>query len=329
MSRYSIGSLALLIFLAACGAAPTPTSTPISGAGEAAVALIQQQMYSSLTQQAIDNQAIQEGARQTATQQVVNSTATQQAHYEAAQATKRADSATQQAWQVTVSAAKTADAAGTQAAQAAATSTKEMQSTATAQQFLRETSTAEALATVTAEYQTAQAPIVAARATALDIETKKAALALRRAQDTYFLSAYGGWFFALFLAVAFGFFLWKKSQIGIIADESGKVRVVMIGKRALQPELMANPVLDFTDPARVFAPVAGISEEAQLRIVHAAKVVEAIGNLPSGYSRQALGMMAAGLTGQNSSPQVNIQVVSGGSVAPVLDEVEGGLLDDE
>ena len=55
MNRRSLFSLLLMLLLTACsGGEMTPTPTAVSGAANAAIALIQQDMYLRLTQQAIE-----------------------------------------------------------------------------------------------------------------------------------------------------------------------------------------------------------------------------------------------------------------------------------
>jgi hypothetical protein len=326
MNRPLLFSLLVMATLTACAGNATPSATPITDAGGAAVALIQQQMFSNLTQQAIDNQRVQEGAKMTATQQVRDATATQSAHEEAVRMTQRADSATQQAWKVTVAAAQAADAATAQAKIDEKTATAEYHATATQGAMIVATERANNGATATSDYKTQQAPIEDAKKKALDIETKKAELELKRAQDTYWLSAYGGWFFALLVAIAAGFVIWKKSQFGVVLDENGKVRIVMIGKRALLPELMVNPVADFSSKDKVTVPDLGVNAETQSRQAHERNVVDAIAALPQGYPRQAVGL-AGGMMGQPGGAQINIQVLSADRMNPVLDEAEGGLLE--
>jgi hypothetical protein len=319
-SKTCIQVLLFALLLTACGKA-TPTATPVSGAGEAAVAMIQQQMFSNLTQQAIDNARIQEGAKMTATQQIVDATATKSAHEEELRMTQRADSATQQAWKVTVEAAKAQDVATSQAASLHETQTLVAQGEATRGAALVATEKANSGATATADYKTQQAPIAEARAKALALEAKKAELEFNKSKDTYWLSAYGGWFFAICVLIAAGFMLWKKSQVGVISDKDGKVRIVMINQRALQPELMYQPVLDFSDKQIVTAPNLNIPAETQRQIVHETKVVEAISSLPQGYQRQALSL--AGGMASGPAAAVNIQVVQPGNIQPWLDDVQG------
>jgi hypothetical protein len=126
--------------------------------------------------------------------------------------------------------------------------------------------------------------------------------------------------------VAAVFVVWKKSQIGVISDENGRVRVIMINNRALQPDLMFGPVLDFSRKNAVTAPALGGSDELQRQIVHETKIVEAVRALPPGYQRQALGMTAR-MSTPPTGAQINIQVVQPERLGPVLDEVEGHLLD--
>lgn len=167
MSRLLFFSLILALGLTACASEPTPSPTAVSGVGDAAVVMIEQQMYSQLTQQAIENDRIEAGARMTATQQVFDSTATQQVRIENGQATEQSGQATQAAWQVTVDAGKAFDAATLQAASAQGTATAIVQGTATQMAVLGTTATVQAAATATAVEMTVQAPIVAAKAAAL------------------------------------------------------------------------------------------------------------------------------------------------------------------
>jgi hypothetical protein len=91
----------------------------------------------------------------------------------------------------------------------------------------------------------------------------------------------------------------------VFTYENGRVRIIMVNQRALQPDLMFGPVLDFSDKHEVTAPALGIPEETQRQIAHETKVVEAVRSLPPGYQRQALGLAG----GMVQKPAVNIQVI--------------------
>lgn len=306
MNRRSLFSLFFLLLLTACsGGEMTPTPTAVSGAANAAIALIQQDMYLRLTQQAIDNQRIETGARMTATQQVIDATATQARYEDNAKSTQRAESATQQAFSVTVAAAQAFDTATAQAQRTATQAANEHQATATQLAVVGLTATVEAKATAVSEQKTQEAPLIWAKQTAVYAESQKTQIELQKTQATMWVSAWGGWFFALVVLVVAVFVIWKKSQIGVITDENGRVRIVMINQRALQPDLMFNPVLDFSQKNVVTAPALGVSDELQRQITHETKVVEAVRALPPGYQRQAMGLAS----GMVQKPAVNIQVI--------------------
>lgn len=299
-SLFSLPILLLMLLLASCGIQPTPMPTPTPGmdAIEAGVQLIQQDMYLRLTEQAVNNQRIETGAKMTATQQVIDATATQQRYSQDVRSTQQAAASTQQAFQVTVAAAQAFD-----------TATAQAQATATQMAVVGITATVEAKATEIAAQQTQEAPLVWAKQTAVYAESQKTQIELQKTQATMWVSAWGGWFFALVVLAAAIFVLWKKSQIGVIADENGRVRVIMINQRALQPELMFGPVLDFSGKDVVTAPGLGIPEDVQRQINHETKIVEAIRHLPPGYSRQALGLTSS----IAQKPAVNnIQVIQPG-----------------
>ena len=332
MSRRFVFSLVLLglLLLTGCGASsrsqPTATPTPVKGVVDAGVEIIRQDMYLRLTQQAVENERIEAGARMTATQQVIQATSTEQmrrinaqeteqVRKQHAQETAQSNQATQAAWQVTVA-----------AGQAQSTSISEAQSTATQWAVLGTTATVGAAATATAIEMTVQAPVVAAKAEAMDIDIKLARMELEKAQARFWFDAYGGWVVAIVLVAAFGFYLWRKSQVGVIQDKDGSVKIVMIGKDALNPSLMVRPLLTMT-PGGFRAPEL-VPDEMQARQAHERNIVDAVGSLGPGYGRPALG-----LTGSLTSPQqagsVNIQVVQPGQLSDFRREFDAKLLEEE
>jgi hypothetical protein len=314
MNRRSLFSLLLMLLLTACsGSEMTPTPTAVVGAANAAIALIQQDMYLRLTEQAVNNQRIETGARMTATQQVVDATATQARYEDNAKSTQRAESATQQAFAVTVAAAQAFDTATAQAQGTATQAASEQHATATQMAVIGLTATVEAKATAVAEQKTQEAPLIWAKQTAVYAESQKTQIELQKTQATMWVSAWGGWFLALVVLVVAVFVVWKKSQIGVIADENGRVRIVMINQRALQPDLMFGPVLDFSQKNAVTAPALGVSDELQRQIAHETKIVEAVRALPPGYQRQAVGLTG----GMVQKPAVNIQVIQPGETGVI------------
>lgn len=315
MSRRLLFSVLFALCLTACsGERLEATPTAVQGIGNAAVALLEKDMYLRLTQQSIDNERIENAARMTATQQVLDAVSTKVQRQENQQATEQAGEATKAAWQVTVAAGQAHD-----------TATAQAQGTATQQAVIAITVTFEAQATTEADKKTQQAPMIAAQQTAVKVESEKAVLELQKAQSTQWVSAWGPVGLILVALLAGLFYLWKKSQVGVILDENGRVRLVMVNKRALQPDLMFGPVIDFSERRGATAPALGVSDDIQRQIVHETKIVEAISSLPPGYPRQAVGM--AGSLTSNPAAQVKIQVVHPDRLGPVLDEVESGLLE--
>ena len=316
MNRRLPFSLLFMLLLTACGTQPTPLPTPTQSlsAVEAGVQLIQQDMYLRLTEQFVNNLRIEAGARMTATQQILDATATQARYEDNAKSTQRAESVTQQAFAVTIAAAQAFDTATAQAIGTATQAASEQHATATQMAVIGLTATVEAKSTAIAEQKTQEAPIIWARQTAVYAESQKTQIELQKTQATMWVSAWGGWVFALVVLVVAVFVIWKKSQIGVITDENGRVRVIMINNRALQPDLMFGPVLDFSQKNAVTIPNLGSSEELQRQIVHETKIVEAVRALPPGYQRQALG-----LAGGMSTPQasVNIQVIQPGETGMI------------
>ena len=113
--RWVIIAVLLLMLTGCSGEQPKPTPTEVSGVGNAAIALLEKNMYLQLTEQAITNETIKNAAIMTATQQMLDVTATAARHAENLQATQAAGEATKQAWVVTVSAAPARDTATVEA----------------------------------------------------------------------------------------------------------------------------------------------------------------------------------------------------------------------
>ena len=326
----------LVVFLlAGCGdglaAVPTVTPTPVGGIVDAGVDLIRQDMYLRLTQQSIENDRIEAGARMTETQQVMDATATQEQRNKDAQATAQSAQATQQAWQVTVQAGQAFDAATAQAAREQATATAVVQAAATQAAVMAMTQKAESHATEIARQETQQAPVMYAQQTAVFAQARKTEIELAKAETTMWVSAWGGWLFALVVMGLAGFVIWKKSQIGVIpTDQNGKPQMVVINqggqKFLVSPGLMPAPMLTVS---RDGASMPMLVDQAfQEKTTHGAQVIEAIGSLPPGYNRQAMGL-AGGLSAPTGNGSVNIQVVQPGQLENIRHELDAKLIEED
>lgn len=325
-NRIFIFSL-IFLFLAACGSkggvyGATPTPTAEMSAGSAAVALLEQQMYINLTEQAVKAETIKQGAIMTATQQVMDATATESIRQERAQATQQAAHATQQVWNVTVEAARVQDMKTEQAVSDRATSTAEAQASATQMAIIGLTATVSAKETERSDHMTEQAPILAAQVKALEIETEKAQIALDNARAMQWFNTYGIPIIVFCLLLGTGYYIWRKSQVGIVQpDENGNYPLVNVrvhgGWRITKPSNMEGPVIELNKSGTTM-PVL-VDPAIQRQTTHGAQVVEAVKGLPPGYQHQALGMTAS-LT--PSQPAVSIQVVQPNQIGAWVDEAE-------
>lgn len=310
----------LLMVLPGCGESafspPTdpPTPTTDLGISSAVVELLEQEAYIRLTQQYIDNQRIEMGAIMTATQMVIDAAATQQARSDNTTATERSAQTTAQVWQVTVDAAKNSDAA-----------TQQAQATGTAIYHQSVTATVIAAATATTEHKTQMAPIWRADEQAAEARARKTEIELRQAQATEVVDAWWLYILVFVLALAFLYYLWKKSQVGVILDERGRLRIVMVGQTALNPDLMFRPVMDFSN-GQIRAPRLDTPDDTQRQITHEAKIVDAISMLPPSGGNQGVKMLG-NMTSQPGS--VNIQVLQPGQLTDILRELDGKLEEDE
>lgn len=333
--------LFLALMLTGCGkgAGGTPTPTPTTmGAMDAAVALIQEDMKLRLTQQYIEAERLETGAKMTATQQVLDATATQQVHQERAEQTKVAQAATHQAWQVTVQAGYAEGTATAQAAMIKATATAEaemIRTTATAAAAGTSTAIGYVQATGTAQYQATQNVIQAtqeaaawsAQATAQAAQAESAQLAANRERMTNGVIAWGPWALALILTIALGYTLWKKSQVGTIErDENGFMPGLMVshgGQKILfSPDRMAGPVVVMSRNGIITAPQL-VDAAAQDATTRRAQAVEAINALPPQAQRQGMGLMAQTFNGP--APRSTIEVLPQGQIGGWVDEAESKL----
>lgn len=235
--------------LTACGAGqPTvlPTATPGMDAVSAGVQLIQQDMVLRLTQQAIESQRIETGARLTATQQVLDATATALRHAEEAQQTQVASAATRVVWNVTVAAAKAQDEATAQANNIQGTSTAAAQATGTQVAVLGITATVVAAGTATADYKTQQAPIVEAQNRELAARVQSAELAAERERMTNNVMAWGPWVgFAVALVAAIYFARQYLRVRAFKPDERGDAPYLVIdGVKVLDLDAMPGALLN-------------------------------------------------------------------------------------
>jgi hypothetical protein len=319
MTRILLFSIFSSLLLVACAGDNTPTPTPTTeiGAGSALVELLSQEAYSRLTQQSIDSERVKVGAQMTATQMVVNATATQAQALKDDLATQRAGASTQAAWKVTVEAGKARDAATAKAAIDYATQTAVVQGTATQMAVIGLTATVSAAQTMTPAAATQQAPVAWAKNTAIAAEAESAKLTADRQRMTNDVLAWGPILSFSVLLGAFLFYLWRKSQVGVISDERGNVRVVMINGHALNPDLMFGPVLEFLKSGTRM-PALGIPLDMQRQSVRENNIVRGIASMPQGYPAQN-GMRL--LSGMNAGG-VNIQVVQPGQLGAIRDELD-------
>jgi len=316
--------IALALMLTACGGKNTPTPTPTAiSAAEAAVQLIQQDMYLRLTEQAVESERIETSAKMTATQQVIDATSTAQVRAENARATQQSGQATQRAFEVTVQAGYARDTATAQAAAAQGTSTAQAQATATQQAVIGLTATIQAEATATADYKTQQAPLVFAQQTAVFAQAQSADLAAKRERMTNGVIAWGPWVLVVALIGVGIFVTVRKSAIGTVPrDANGMMPGVVIitgqKKQFISPDRMAGPVLT-VDGKAVTAPQL-VPPEVQEATTRRAQAVEAINALPP--QQQNRGMNLMGQTFNPATPRASIEMMDESRVSGWVDEAE-------
>ncbi len=147
---------------------------------------------------------------------------------------------------------------------------------------------------------------------------------LRQAQMTEFAHAWWPYVAALICGSLTIFFFYKKSQFGVVMDERGNVRAVVVGKSVLNLDLMLRPVMEFND-GRAQAPSLGVDDNIQRQIVHETKIVDAISKLPPPMNNQGMKFLG----GMTQQPGVNIQVVQPGQMGGIRAELDARLSEED
>lgn len=313
--------LLLLVFvvLTACGESlpsmPTATPTPTP---DIMVALLQGEIEARATERAVEQIKIRHQAEQTATALIVRATETQQS----AQKTEVIAWVTIQAAQAEgTSTAQAANVIGTSTARAAgdqATSTAQAAGTATQIANLQGTAVVDARHTSVAATSTAEAPFIYAQHTAVYAQAESADLAVRRERMTNDMWAWTPLILIFLVMLASGYFMFKKGKIGVVnRDENGMLPALVFTDhmRVLLPELLEAPMIGIVDGKQVGA------SPNQADVTRRAQAVQAIGQLPAGYHRQALDIAGGSFGTASGAPQ--IEIVDENVIQGWVDDVEG------
>jgi len=306
-----------MLVLTACSYTdPIPTITPTPTSDDAVLMqILQGEVEARATERAADQMLIMFQAGQTATALITGATATELAAGE-----------TRTVWRVTVAAG---EAQGTSTAQAAqvqgtatakagndqATSTAAAAGTSTQIAYMNGTATVQARGTEIAATETASAPFLEAKWTAVSAQAESAELSATRERNTNDFWAAAP-LILIFSALGAGiYYMWKKSKIGIVApDENGNLPVLIFTDlmRVFRPDLMPAPLLEVDG--------AIVKDPDQTDVTRRSQAVQAIGQLPPGYQRQALDIASSFDGGQDQS---QIEVVDEQVIQGWVDDVEG------
>ena len=296
----------LMLFLTACAYTdPIPTITPTPTSDDAVLMqILQGEVEARATERAADQMLIMFQAGQTATALITGATATELA----AQETKTIARETIQAgYAQGTSTAAAGDAQATSTAAAAGTSTQIA--------YMNGTATVQARGTEVAATETASAPFLEAEWTAVSAKAESAELAATRERNTNDFWAAAP-LILIFSALGAGiYYMWKKSKIGIVApDENGNLPVVIFTDlmRVFRPDLMPTPLLEVDG--------AIVKDPNQDEVTRRSQAVQAIGQLPPGYQRQALDIASSFDGGQQPA---QIEVVDEHVIQGWVDDVEG------
>jgi len=298
----------MVLVLTACGtgegmntATPTPTNDDA-----VLLQVLQGEIEARATERAAEQQVIMFQAGQTATALVTGATATEVA----AQETKTIA-------RVTIEAGYAAGTATARAGDAQATSTAQAQGTGTAIAYQQSTATVAAGLTAIAATATIEAPVLAAQYTAVAAQAESAELAVTRERATNHFWAWTPLVLIFTALIAGLYYLWKKGKIGIVPrDENGLLPALVFTDqmRVLLPELQEAPVMDVIEGQQIGA------SANQAEVKRRAQAVEAIGQLPPGYQREALNIAGGSFGAASHVPQ--IEIVDEQTIQGWVDDVE-------
>jgi hypothetical protein len=294
-----------------------------------AATMIYENMAAGMTQQAMEQQLAQQKAAATATAVSIQATAQRQDELRA--------EATQGAREMATARAGEQIATATQAAIF-------VQGTATQQQVWVEATATERswVLTVTADAKRseiediARATSQAAEAIRLEGESRQIQLAVERQEIKNKADAILPWTLVVAALIVAGALAYTASRIkDFRRNPDGTFNPIGVrtkhGLMVLRPDLLPQPAISIGDDGSVLLPPP-INAEVQAETTRRAQAVDALHALPPGRERQALQIASEAFGGQNTSAMPTVEILPPGNVAaigPVLDELEGQVLDHE
>jgi PBP1b-binding outer membrane lipoprotein LpoB len=294
----------------------TPTPSPETNTTvDMAATMIYDNIAAGMTQQAIQQQMAQQQAAMTATAMAIQATASQQAALATQQVRNQYATSTQQAYLI--------------------------QSTATQQSWIALSTATERSwqMTVTAEATRSAFGIArqmtqqAADAIRLEGESEQIKLAVERQRIKNRADAILPWTLVVLALVIAGALAYAASRVTRFErNPDGTFNPVGVRTRNgimfLRPDLMADPALSIrNDGSAILLPP--LDAEVQAETTRRAQAVDALRALPPGREKQAIQIAGEAFgTPAASSPVVDI-LPPGKGLDPVLDELEGQVLDHE
>ena len=309
----------------------TLTPTPNGGGQtvDVAATMIYENMAAGMTQQVMEQQLAQQKAAATATAVSIKATAQRQEELRA--------EATQGAREMATARAGEQIATATQAAIFA-------QGTATQQQVWIEATATERswVLTVTADAKkseiedVARATAQAAEAIRLEGESRQIQLAVERQEIKNKADAILPWTLVIAALIIAGALAYMGGQFREIRhNPDGTMNLPFLrtktGWTLLRPDLLPMPAAAISRDSGVVEYQPTDNDE-QAEVTRRAQAVLALRALPPGRERQALQIASETFGGQNTSAMPTVEILPPGNVAaigPVLDELEGQVLDHE